>query len=155
MLLCWVPLCWMSQISPLCWVSLCLMSLCWVLLCWVSWRHFMASYEAVFAMQWNRDKLACFTKWKNQAHCQQLGIGDFHYNDKWNLILFQWWPPHILSKGTLSKHCNKLACFRKWKNMHIVNNLSCWQCPWWNETLFCLNGDHRNSLTKHNLFFNR
>ncbi len=31
-------LCWVSQISPLCWVSLCSVSLCWVLLCWMSLR---------------------------------------------------------------------------------------------------------------------
>jgi hypothetical protein len=31
-------LCWVSQKSPLCWVSLCWLLLCWISLCWMSWR---------------------------------------------------------------------------------------------------------------------
>ncbi len=29
-------LCWVSPVSPFCWVSLCWMSSCWVSLCWMS-----------------------------------------------------------------------------------------------------------------------
>ncbi len=32
---------WVSQITPLCWVSLCWMSLFWASLCWVSWHPIM------------------------------------------------------------------------------------------------------------------
>jgi hypothetical protein len=58
MLLCWlsflltVNLCWVSEVSSVCWVSVNCMSLCWVLLCrvplcWMSWRPFkMFKFQA-------------------------------------------------------------------------------------------------------------
>ncbi len=45
-------LCWVSQISPLCWVSL-----CWVSLCWMSWHPFLGLFLDDFRQvkngEWN------------------------------------------------------------------------------------------------------
>jgi hypothetical protein len=41
---------WVSQLSPLCWVSLCWMSSCWMSSCWMSWRHFYFEFSFSIAV---------------------------------------------------------------------------------------------------------